>query len=504
MKRTGIFGVLLVGMLASLSAVAPAGAADHGSAAAPIVFTSNRASGIRELYVVNADGSGEHRLTFNHLNARDPEWSPDGARIVFSGIDNGNWDIYSVDASGGDLRRLTTGPETDLFPRWTAAGGIVWQRGIFSCPCTAWIMDAGGTGQARIPLPGNVLTLDPSPQGRRLAYATDAGGSWSLHVATLDGAGDRQITTGPAAFGDFTPRWSPTGEVLSFLRDDTGNNNDIYTVRASGQDLQHVLSTPNDNEFWQTWSSDARSLLYQSQNDGHLHSVSLRDGSVSDVPTTPTAPFTETFDGGVRDDSMWHEISDQGSTIGTSAGRLVASIAGTAVPGGQYNQVDAHWGSQCRLAGDFDYQVDYSLLTWPAHNGYFAALNSFFADGAVARTSSQWDPPYDEQYSAWANTVPFSFNGVHTNDLGGSMRLVRHSGTLDAYVRSPGGDWQLILSTPGVTGEGIYGMGLSVQAQNFAHLDGSVAYDNFRLNSGALSCPSWWQDYQLDVAHGVN
>jgi len=28
---------------------------------------------------------------------------------------------------------------------------------------------------------------------------------------------------------------------------------------------------------------------------------------------------------------------------------------------------------------------------------------------------------------------------------------------------------------------------------------GSVAYDNFSLDSGELSCPDWWQDYSPNV-----
>jgi hypothetical protein len=59
-----------------------------------------------------------------------------------------------------------------------------------------------------------------------------------------------------------------------------------------------------------------------------------------------------------------------------------------------------------------------------------------------------------------------------------------------------------MLNAPGTGGTTIYGLGLSVQGQHFAHLDGSVAYDNFRLNSGVLTCPSWWQDSAPDVARG--
>jgi hypothetical protein len=497
MRRSWILGAFV---LLLVPAPAHAGVKDHSIAVTPIVFASNRASGTRELFVVNPDGTGEHRLTFVNLDARQPAWSPDRQRIAFAGLAAGNWDIYTVDASGGDLRRLTSDAGQDFFPRWTSDGRVVWQHGLFPCPCTAWIANADGSGQTQIPLPGNVLTLDPGPKGQKLAYATDAGGSWSLHVAKLNGAADHQITAGPAAFGDFDPRWSPDGDTLSFLRDDTGSNNDVYTVQANGKDVRRVVATPDHNEFWPTWSSDGASLVFEDATAGQLRSVSLADGSVSSVSTVPSAPLTEAFDGAVRDDSLWHQISDPGGTIGLQNGRLVASISGSAVPGGQYNQVDEHWGSQCQLNGDFDYQVDYSLLTWPAHSGYFAALDAFFAGGAISRSSAPWDPPYDEQYNSWANTDPFQSAQVNSTDLSGSFRLVRTNGTLTSYFRPPGGMWTQLLNATGTAGTSVYGMGLSVQAWNFAHLDGSVAYDNFRLNSGVLTCPSWWQDFAPDIA----
>ena len=489
--------VWLVGVLAFLLTAPPAFAS-----AGQIVFASNRADGNRELYVVNGDGSGEHRLTFNDLFERAPAWSPDGSQIAFAGLDGtGNWDIYTVNASGGDLRRLTTDPERDDNPQWTSDGRIVWQHGPFGCPCQAWMMNADGSGQAQLPFAGNILTPAPSPNGQKIAYATDAGGSWSLHVAQLNGHGDHQITNGPAAFGDFQPRWSPKGNDLAFLRDSTNGNNDVYVVHENGQGLRQITNTPGLNEFWESWTPDGQSLVYDTAEDGwRLHQVSVATGTVSAVNTAPTAPLVDTFDEPTRDSSLWYE-DNEGGSIGTQNGRLVATILGTATPGGQFDQVVEQWGSKCQLPGDFDMQVDYSLLTWPTHSGYFAMLSSIFADGAVARSSQPWDPPYDEQYNAWANiTVPFTSNQVNTTDQSGSFRLVRHDGVLDEYYRSPGGPWTLLLSTPGATGTGIYALSLSAQGWDFAHLDGSVAFDNFRLNSGALSCPSWWQDYAPDVA----
>ena len=48
-----------------------------------IVFTSMR-DGNLEIYVMDADGGNQERLTNNPANDRDPDWSPDGTKIAFS------------------------------------------------------------------------------------------------------------------------------------------------------------------------------------------------------------------------------------------------------------------------------------------------------------------------------------------------------------------------------------------------------------------------------------
>jgi redox-regulated HSP33 family molecular chaperone len=55
--------------------------ATNASAAGKIAFTSNRDGNI-EIYVMNADGSGQTRLTTNAASDRFPAWSPDGLKIA--------------------------------------------------------------------------------------------------------------------------------------------------------------------------------------------------------------------------------------------------------------------------------------------------------------------------------------------------------------------------------------------------------------------------------------
>ena len=83
-----------------------------------IAFTSE-GDGNKEIYVMNADGSGETRITDNQADDTDPTWSPDGLRIAFVSDRDGNREIYVMNTDGGDQTRLTNNPDSDFAPAWS-------------------------------------------------------------------------------------------------------------------------------------------------------------------------------------------------------------------------------------------------------------------------------------------------------------------------------------------------------------------------------------------------
>jgi TolB protein len=86
-----------------------------------IVFTSRRDRDY-EIYVMDADGSGQRRLTYSRGIDTNAVFSPDGRRIAFTSNRDGNYEIYVIDADGGGVRRVTNNSERDDFPCWHPDG----------------------------------------------------------------------------------------------------------------------------------------------------------------------------------------------------------------------------------------------------------------------------------------------------------------------------------------------------------------------------------------------
>ena len=88
-----------------------------------IVFESDR-GGRQQLYVMNADGSDQHRISFGDGSYSTPVWSPRGDLIAFTKQSGGQFSIGVMRPDGSGERILTTGFHNEG-PTWAPNGRVL-------------------------------------------------------------------------------------------------------------------------------------------------------------------------------------------------------------------------------------------------------------------------------------------------------------------------------------------------------------------------------------------
>ena len=222
-----------------------------------IAFTSIK-DGNAEIYVMDADGENQIRLT-NHLASdRHPSRSPDGQRIAFTSnrISIGG-EIYVMDSDGKNLIRLTNG-EWDGNPAWSPDGKkIAFESSPAKRNTEIYAMDADGRNQTR-------LTDSPrydghpswSPDGQRIAFVSQRGGfKIQIYVMDSDGKNRTRLTDGRH---DWSPAWSPDGEMIAY-ESWRGEDflSEIHLMTADGKYLKQLSDLHERGDYDPDWFDPA-------------------------------------------------------------------------------------------------------------------------------------------------------------------------------------------------------------------------------------------------------
>lgn len=143
-----------------------------------------------EIYIMNTDGSDPINLTNHPSNDRNPSWSPNGEKLLFSSDRSGNYELYVLDIASGELTQITESSSNATQGDWSINDEVV--------------------------------------------FVSDEDGDKEIIIMKLDGSNRKQLTNNTAQ--DVLPAWSPDGLKIAFSSYRRGNmdKGDIYMVNGDG------------------------------------------------------------------------------------------------------------------------------------------------------------------------------------------------------------------------------------------------------------------------------
>ena len=207
----------------------------------------------RGIYVVNADGSNEHRV-FDWTMARWSSWSPDGSQILFSRSTgkgrqdqvtfcffgmcftfpaNPHWRLGLVNVESGSFREPPSTQVTHS-PDWSPDAAYVVYDDIPGLRVQT--MDT----QSSYFVTSDAKDTSPAyaPDGRSIALMRRQHDHWEIYTVGLDGKNPKRLTDTPKkpngeVGSSVAPAWSPDGNFIAFLTDRTGKW-EMWVMRADG------------------------------------------------------------------------------------------------------------------------------------------------------------------------------------------------------------------------------------------------------------------------------
>ncbi len=222
------------------------------------------------------------QLTFGAGVEEWSDWSPDGAKLVYTAEIDGFRQLVLRDTASGAERSLTAEPRDSIQPIVTGDGrAVLFVRsklpdgtlkptdvlGYYRSGGDVWVLDLGTGAEEK--LLEDAFDPDSAPDGR-LAVGAAWAGPPRIWMTDERGRNPRQLTTDASeAVVHTTPRWSPDGRWIAFRRIEQ-TKSDLALVEVATQAVTRVT----DDGFFDldpTWTPDGRALVFSSYRSGGLN-----------------------------------------------------------------------------------------------------------------------------------------------------------------------------------------------------------------------------------------
>ena len=245
-----------------------------------IAFSSSPRAGIKDVYVMDYDGFGLHKVTDNGSQNILPAWNPNGSSLVFTSFLRGNPDLYTVGTGGGRPKRIANYPGVNMGATFSPDGGRIAATLSQDGNPEIYLLDTAGKIVKRL-TDSPFIDSSPawSPDGGQLAFVSNRFGSPQVWLMSSSGADQHRLTTR----GNYNqePTWCPKCDTptIAYTARDEKANFDIFTIDVKNPQTGVVRITENQGQNEHaTWAPTGRAMAFASSRGGVW--VSTADGKL--------------------------------------------------------------------------------------------------------------------------------------------------------------------------------------------------------------------------------
>ena len=167
------------------------------------------------------------------------------------------------------------------------------KRAIFEARGDIWTVPAKEGAPRRLTLTSGTAERDAiwSPDGKQVAYLSDATGEYELYVTAADGKGEgRQLTKDGNCFR-YLNDWSPDSKHIVFT-DKTGA---MYLCNAESGETKLIDTDPWANRLGSNWSHDSRWIAYSKSGDNRQGAIWLYNVETGEKHQVTSGMFNDTW-----------------------------------------------------------------------------------------------------------------------------------------------------------------------------------------------------------------
>ena len=227
------------------------------------------------------------------MKGKGLDWSADGRFLFYSYTDpDGGKFIWEMEAAHPEHRwRLPLAHDASDLAVSRNGNSLAYVQSFLSTNIWKLSLTAQPVAHMLIASTRNQNNPSVSPDGLKIAFESDRGGSHEVWISDADGHNLQQVTHFGSLTG--TPSWSPNSKLLAFDSRAEGEAN-LYVYNVAGGDLRKVIASTRTNSL-PSWSRDGRFLFYASGEDLDTPSiwrVPVEGGTATEIIANGDLPIS--------------------------------------------------------------------------------------------------------------------------------------------------------------------------------------------------------------------